>query len=191
MGGGGSDSTTQSTTNATFPPEFRPLAEGAVEQILALQQALPLSQFAGTEPQGVAGIAPFQQAALNFIPGLLQPSAGLNPLNELTTPLSQAAGQAFGVGQRAPGTQGALDALVASGRVPAGTAAPPTPAFSLQQFLSQLPQSQQLASVIPGVDPQALAQLLGRPIPQTTPVIRPPSLLPPIAGTPPTGTFPQ
>ncbi len=171
MGGGGSDTQTTSSTKAEFPPEFRPLAEGAVEQILALQGQLPLSQFAEFAPQPTAGVSPFQQAALNFLPGLLQPSAGLNTLNALTAPVGQAAGQAFGAGQRTAGAQGALDALVASGRVPAGTAAPPIPAFTLQQFLASLPGAQQLPSVIPGADPQALAAQLGAPIPPQTPIL--------------------
>lgn len=79
MAGGGS----QTTTKAEFPPEFRPLATSAVSQIQALQNAQPLASFGTADPQDVAGISPFQQAALNFVPQLFAPSPGVAALHSL------------------------------------------------------------------------------------------------------------
>ena len=79
MAGGGGTSTTKSE----FPPEFRPLAESAVEQIQALQDALPLSGFAASNPREVPGLAPFQQAALGLLPSTLLPTQGLKTLQRL------------------------------------------------------------------------------------------------------------
>ena len=48
FGGGGGGQTTTST-QASYPPEFRGLAESAVRQIQALQGLLPLTNFATSE----------------------------------------------------------------------------------------------------------------------------------------------
>jgi len=90
MGGGGDTSST-STQQAEFPPEFRPLAEGAVNQILGVQQALPIAGFAGFSPRGIAPLSSLQQRGLSLIESLLRPTAGLQGLSSLAGPVAQAA----------------------------------------------------------------------------------------------------
>ena len=64
MGGGSS----RSTTSNTYPPEFRPAARGAVNQIIAMQGANPLEQYASPYPAGVADLAPMTRGALGMTP---------------------------------------------------------------------------------------------------------------------------
>ena len=109
--GGGSDSTTTSTQSAEFPPEFRPLATGAVNQILALQEALPIAGFSGFSPRTIAPLSPLQQQGLSLVPSLLNPTAGLRSLQQLGAPVAGVAGSALGAGQPTVASQRALAAL--------------------------------------------------------------------------------
>lgn len=110
-GGGGSDTTTTSTQKAEFPPEFRPLATAAVNQILGLQEALPISGFAGFSPRTIAPFSSLQQQGLSLVPSLLKPTAGLQSLQQLGAPVAGAAGTAIGAGQPTVASQRALEAL--------------------------------------------------------------------------------
>jgi hypothetical protein len=115
MGGSGGGGT--QTTQAEYPPEFRPLATAAVEQIRALQRALPLAAFAEPRPPLTAGVSPYQQAAMNLLPGLLTPTAGLQSLGTLGPSFAGAAQNALQAGQPTGGAQWALNRL-APGVVP-------------------------------------------------------------------------
>ena len=59
-GGSGGGGSSASTSEASYPAEFRPLATSAVKDIQELQKALPVKGFAGYQPQGVAGLSPLQ-----------------------------------------------------------------------------------------------------------------------------------
>lgn len=109
MGSGGGKSV--STQSAEFPPEFRPLAEAAVNQLLALGEALPITDFVDPHPLQVAGLTPLQQLTIEATPGLLQPTQGLRGLLGLTTPLAQLTQQALNSQVPSQATQTALASL--------------------------------------------------------------------------------
>ncbi len=173
MGGSGNGQQT-STNTASYPEEFKPLANSAREQIQAMQQALPLAGFAQPNPGQTAGIAPFQQATMNMLPGLLAPSWGLNTLQQMNQPLGQLAGNAIGVGNQTSPFTNALAALASGGF---GTGQPSFPGAQPQTpFQMQAPTTPQAApqSNVMGGSPDMIAQLmaqLSRPVPQTTPTL--------------------
>lgn len=155
MGGGGQET----TTRAEFPPEFRPLAEAAVRQIMALQQGLPLSQFGTPRLTPTAGISPFQQAAMNMLPQTLAPTAGLQSLATLGPSLAGTAQRSLEAGAPTVGANWALQQL-APGLSPMQGATTPVPGPTT--FVPQ-----------PLGDVQGLTQQLGRPIPTETPALSP------------------
>lgn len=168
MGGGsGGGGTTTTSTEAQFPPEFRPLAKSAVKEIQGLQGALPLSQFATPAPQGTAGISPFQQATLNEIPFMLAPSPALQTLQGLTQPFGQLAQFATNAGAPTAGAQAALAGL----GVPIAPMVPPA---------LTLPVTPTQTNILGGPTlPGTLAAQLHAPIPTETPILTPPPLGPP------------
>lgn len=72
FGGGGSTSKTKADAN--LPEELKPLAKSSAAEIMRTQDALPLSQFTGSQPQQVAGLSPFTVEGMKLIPGMTQPS---------------------------------------------------------------------------------------------------------------------
>lgn len=172
---GGSGGGTQTSTNtASYPAEFKPLAKRAATEIHALQGALPLASFGQAQPGQTAGIAPFQQATMNVLPGLLAPSWGLETLQNLGQPLNQLAGNAIGVGNQNAPFSNALTALASGGF---GTGQPSFPgAAAPSPFQLQTPTMAQAApqpNVVGGgqdLISQLLAQL-SQPIPTSTPVL--------------------
>jgi len=173
---GGSGGGTQTSTNtASYPAEFKPLAKSAVSQIQGLQNMLPLAQFGQAHPGQTAGIAPFQQATMNFLPQLLAPSWGLETLQNLGQPINQLAGNAIGVGNQNTPFSNAL-AAVSSGGFGTGRqsfpgASAPTP-FNLQtpNMTQATPQPTVVGPGTEGLVPQ-LQNQLSSPVPSSTPVL--------------------
>lgn len=172
---GGSGGGTQSTTNtASYPEEFKPLATGAVNQMLRLQGKLPLAQFAQPNPGQTAGISPFQQATMNFIPSLLAPSWGLETLQNMGQPIGQLANNAIGVGNQTSPFSNAMTALASGGfgtgqQSFPGMAAPPT--FQMQN--PNMTQAAPQPNVVGGgqdLISQLLAQL-SQPVPSSVPTL--------------------
>ena len=180
--GGGQGQTTQTTNTASYPAQFQPLATSAVRQIQALQNALPVAQFAGAQPAQIAGISPFQQATMNFLPNILAPSWGLQQLQELGTPMANLANQALNVGNASQGYTNAANALGTGGF---GVGSPSNPVFGgiSANPLSPLnfsPTSTQPTVAGPGTGDlvsQLLAQL-SQPVPQSTPTLTPAPIQP-------------
>lgn len=155
-GGGGTRNVVQTSEGAQFPREFRPLASAAVQEILGLQQALPINQpeFTAFQPRGTADIQPLQQEVLNRSLSTLQPTAGLQGLLGLPTPVSQTASNALAAGQPTSAAQTALGALGNRfGATPQMGAAP----FSPSQLFASSPQSTQLPAEL--LMPQAAQAL--------------------------------
>src|SRR3990172_4877963 len=97
-GGGGSGQST-TTSQASYAPEFKPLAKSAVEQIQAMQKLLPLISFTGYQPQPTAGLAPMQRFAIeNLVPGTFAPTPGLQASQDTTLPLGLLGYGAIGAG---------------------------------------------------------------------------------------------
>lgn len=76
VGGGGSSSRTQSSM-PVIPPEYAPLAQGQVQGLLALQQALPLTAFAQWMPRPIAPMSSYTQEFMNLVPLMQTPTWGL------------------------------------------------------------------------------------------------------------------
>lgn len=114
MGGGGTDTT--STANAEYPPEFRPLATGAVNQILAAQNANNLSWYTDRYPQNVANLSPIQRVTAEAIPYTLNPSWGLQQMQNMTPGFNTASQNAATIANGAnPTYSAALQALSSGG----------------------------------------------------------------------------
>lgn len=149
--GGGSDGggTTTTESHAEYPPEFRPLAEAAVRNIMGLQDVLPMMDFAQAQPGRVAGLAPFTQAGMGL--AALSPLAGTEQyIPSLGGPLSMIGNQAINVAGPSPATQAALGAL--SGQL--GAPAQFNPAMTPQPI--RWPQAASNPTAFPGVPPSAL-----------------------------------
>ena len=113
LGGGGSGGEGQSTTEtqASFPPEFRPLAESAVPQIQATQKALPLVRFAEPFPAQVAGLSPLLVEALRLALLTSFKTPEEQALARLTFPIREIVAQIPRFAEPSPGAQGALRTL--------------------------------------------------------------------------------
>jgi hypothetical protein len=108
MGGGRSTTTSE----ANFPPEFRPLATSAVQQIQALQDLLPLAEFGQPVARPVAGLAPFTRAGFELASMVPFSSAAEQGLLDLSIPIGQLARQSLGaVGEPVAATRAALAML--------------------------------------------------------------------------------
>ena len=173
MGGSGGGQQT-STSTASYPEEFRPLAASAREQIQALQGALPLASFGQANPGQTAGLSPFQQATMNFAPQLLAPSWGLDTLQNMGQPIGQLANNAIGVGNQTAPFSNALTALASGGFGTGQQSFPGQPAptpFQLQQPTMTTPAPQ--PNVVGGGN-DLIAQLMAQltqPIPGSTPTL--------------------
>lgn len=191
MGGSGGGGTQTSTNVASYPEEFKPLATSARKQIQGLQQALPLVGFAQPNPGQTAGISPFQQATMNFIPNLLAPSWGLSTLQNLDDPITQLAGNAINVGnQTDPYTQ-SLNAL-RSGGFGAGSQSFPGAPFQPPESMTppQMTQVAPQATILGPGNEQLIATLMSQltgPLPTTTPVLNAPIM----GQVPPRPTLPS
>ncbi|OGB40128.1 MAG: hypothetical protein A2W72_09275 [Burkholderiales bacterium RIFCSPLOWO2_12_67_14] len=155
-GGGGSGQST-TTSQASYAPEFRPLAESAVKQIQAMQELLPLISFTGYQPQPTAGLAPMQRFAIeNLVPGTLLPTPGLQASQDTTLPLGLLGYGAIGAGGPTGAAQSALNTLTAR----LGQQAAPLPSVApLQEaFGAMLPMPRPMETVFPGM---GAAQLSG------------------------------
>lgn len=73
--GGGGSGTSKTTASSEIPAELKPLASSSVKQIQAAQEALPLANFASSQPQQVAGLSPFTVAGMQLVPSLTQMTA--------------------------------------------------------------------------------------------------------------------
>lgn len=114
MGGGGQD--TQSTANAEYPPEFRPLATGAVNQILASQAYNPLAQYTAANPSGVANLSPIQRMTAQAMPLAFQNSWGLQQMQNMTQPYNTVSRNAASIANSGNATYAnALNALTSGG----------------------------------------------------------------------------
>lgn len=171
MGGGGGQ---EVKNTGEYPAEFKPLASGAAKQIQAMQNALPLAGFAVERPGQTAGIAPFQQAAMNMMPGLLTPSWGLQTLQQSGPSANQLASNAISVGNQTSPFTNAMAALqsggLGSGRESFPGLLPTTPASPMQNpnIQSAAPQPNVMgydANLAPTLQSQ-----LERPIQPSTPV---------------------
>ena len=152
MGGG----STKSQQNAEYPPEFRPLAEGAVSQILDMQQRLPVSSFTKYMPAGTAGISPLQEFAINnLVPGTFAPTAGMLSGMEAGGAIGEAARGVAGASGPTQASQSALDTL---GRRLAGPVGqlPSTEAYQ-QWFAQSLPGQRSLPTVFGGLSPETVS----------------------------------
>lgn len=168
MGGSGGGGTQSTTNTASYPKEFKPLAKGAADQILAMQNSLPLAGFGQANPGQTAGISPFQQATMNMIPHLLAPSWGLETLQNLGAPMSQLAQNATAAGNP---YSTALTALASGGfgggqqSFPGMTLPPPIPGMA-----QAAPQSTVAGPGTNGLIAQLMAQL-SQPVPSSTPTL--------------------
>lgn len=166
MDGGGGSKTT-STQSSDYPPEFRPLAKSAVEQIQAMQQQLPLAMFTGYQPAGTAGLAPLQQFAIdNLIPATMRPTAGLQGQAATPGAVSAAAYGATSAGGPTQAENAALATLNNRLAQPAGRL--PSTQGLQAYFASQLPGNYNIDSAFPGLSPQTingLGDMSSRPTP--------------------------
>lgn len=188
MGGGTSSKT---STSSEFPPEFRPLAEGAVRQLLQLQGHLPIAGFADFQPAGTAGIAPMQQYAMDYlVPATMQTTPGQQGALNTQAPVNMASFGAAGSGQSTNAAQSALDALRASGRLGGGSVALPG-GQSQEAFGAFLPPVQSAPTAFPGVTPEMMAQAWPQASRGSVPVISGPGPTAINPGAPtPEGFFP-
>ena len=110
MGGGGrgGGGTTTTQTHAEYPEEFRPLAEAAVKQIIALQGRLPLENFGEAQLARVAGLSPFTQAGMSLVPSLMMRSPAEQQLGQVPNTLGDLLRQFGPVMQPTNASQGAL-----------------------------------------------------------------------------------
>ena len=174
--GGGSDGggTTTTESRAEYPPEFRPLAEAAVRNIMGLQDVLPMMDFAAAQPGRVAGLSPFTQAGMGL--AALSPMAGTEQyIPSLGGPLSMIGNQAINVAGPSPATQAALGALSGQLGAPAQ--------FNLARTPQPVawPQAASNSTAFPGVPPSVLYGFS-----QTLPFMQTPSVgLPPLIPTAP------
>jgi len=173
MGGGGDNTKTEA--GGEYPPEFRPLASAAADQIKAFQAVAPLAAFAASNPQRVAGISPFQQAGMNLIPSLLNPLPMLAQLRSFNKPIGYAASGAYAAGQQTPASQAGLQALINQGRVPSfnttNPALPVSPATFQAGLPANIPSDTALLSGMTSPQVAALQSQLTRPVPSTTPIL--------------------
>lgn len=173
MGGGPSNSQTTTGTDAKYPAEFAPLASSAVKQIQQLQGALPLATFSQAQPQGVAGISPFQQATMNMLPSTLAPSWGLQTMQNLTPGFSNVMNNATIAGNNPNNIySGALQALGSGGFGAGKPAFPAMPTQFMDMTKVQLPNAQTNQTVLGPHTENVMAQLQGlnRAVPNSTPV---------------------
>ena len=164
--GGGSDGggTTTTESHAEYPPEFRPLAESAVRNIMGLQDVLPMQSFAEQQSGQVAGLAPFTLAGMNLLPFAAM-SGSERGIPALGGPMGNIANQALSLSGPSPGTQAALGALSGQLGAPAQFApGGPSPVA--------WPQMASSPTTFQGVPPSALygmsATLPYMPAPTTT-----------------------
>lgn len=87
MGGGGGGQT--STSMPVIPAEFKPLVNASVQQLLGLQQALPITMFASFMPRPIAPMSPFYQEFMNLVPLMQVPTAGIQTVFGQTGPAIQ------------------------------------------------------------------------------------------------------
>ena len=123
MGGGGSD--TQSTANAEYPPEFRPLAIGAVNQILGAQASNPLQQYTAANPQAVANLSAYQRATMEQLPNLFNNSWGLQQMQNMTPAYNTVSRNAASIANSGNSTYNSALQALASGGFGAGKQAFP------------------------------------------------------------------
>jgi hypothetical protein len=157
---GPSDSNTTSTQSAEYPPEFRPAAKSAVEQIQLLQKQLPLAMFTDYQPAGTAGIAPLQRYAMEeMLPGTMRPTAGLQ--GGLQTPGAVGAA-AQGVTAAGNATQAENAALATLGnRLSQSPGQLPSSQGYQQNMAAQLPGNYSINSVFPGMSDAAIQGVRG------------------------------
>lgn len=156
MGGGGdTDSTT--TTNASYPDESKPLFRSAVEDILQAQGLLPIASFTQYQPGGTAGIAPAHTFGMEtLLPAAMRPTAGMEALLQLGQPVGQAAHGAVGASGPMGAEQMAMQRLL--GLDPVSAARPGE--FSLGGRQPSMPNFHipyaPMSTVFPGISAEAL-----------------------------------
>lgn len=156
LGGGGTSSRT--TTSSEFPPEFRPLAESAVRQLMDLQTHLPISSFAEYEPAGTAGIAPMQQFAMDqLIPSTFMTTPAQQGVFNTQAPINAASSSVAGAGGPTNAAQSALNALSSSGRLGSGAVSLPG-GSDMAAFGMNLPPVQAPPTIFPGMSMESLMQ---------------------------------
>lgn len=187
----GSDTSSKTTTSSEFPPEFRPLAEGAVRQLLELQKVLPIAAFAEFEPAGTAGIAPMQQFAMDqLIPATFRTTEAQQGVFNTQAPVNLTSFGAADAGRSSNAAQSALDSLRNSGRLGGGSVA--LPGGQLQDaFASFLPPVQNPSTVFPGLTAENIAQFFPQAARGSVPVLSGPGPTQIDPGNPtPEGFFP-
>ena len=149
--GGGSDGggTTTTESHAEYPPEFRPLAEAGVRNIMDLQNVLPMAPFAEAQGGQVANLAPFTLAGMGLLP-FAALSGSERGIPSLGGPLGTIGNQAINVSGPSPATQAALGAL--SGQLGAPTQF--NPAMTAQPVA--WPQVASSPTAFQGVPPSVL-----------------------------------
>ena len=152
--GGGSDGggTTTTESHAEYPPEFRPLAEAGVRNIMDLQNVLPMAPFAEAQGGQVANLAPFTLAGMGLLP-FAALSGSERGIPSLGGPLGTIGNQAINVSGPSPATQAALGAL--SGQL--GSSAQFNPAMTAQPVA--WPQIASNSSAFQGVSPASYAAM--------------------------------
>lgn len=112
MAGGGGGGKSTSTTEASYAPEFRPLADSARKEIEALQKVVPLVSHAGFQPAGVAGLSPMDQFTINeLVTRTPYLPASFEGLMQLPEPVGAATRGAVKAGEHTNAARGALDYL--------------------------------------------------------------------------------
>lgn len=170
MMGGGSGGGQETQNTGEYPAQFQPLAQGAANQILKLQKALPLARFANPNPGQTAGIAPFQQAAMNFMPNLLNPSWGLQSLQNMGGGMDAMMGNTLGANNP---YNTALNALSSGGF---GTGNPSFPQVAQPTLPNLNVPGAQPTVLGPGTEGlvASLLSQLSQPIPGSVPVLNAP-----------------
>lgn len=177
-GGGGGQS--QTTSEASYPSEFRPLATSAVNEIQALQKALPLVSHAQFQPAGVAGLSPIEQFTINemvmrtpYLP------ASFENLMQLPEPVGIASKNAASAGEQTKSSKGALDYLTSF----LGRDVSPAPSATMpMQVMTKLPMPD---TAFPGLSRSTLEaarpNIANQPVPMIQPIPQAPALPPPVA----------
>lgn len=175
--GGGGPQTSETKNSAQYPDEFKPLAAGAAQQLLSLQSALPVSQFANPHQAQIAGLSPFQQATMNFLPQTLAPTWGLQQMQNMSQPINTLANNSLNVGNNTGGFNQAMQALF-SGGLGSGHQAfpgmtPPTAPHLQGVNAVTAPQQTVVGPNTANLVSMLQDQLNGQPIPASTPILPP------------------
>jgi len=152
MGGGSGGQVTQ---NASYAPEFRPIAEAAGDQVLKLIEAAPVWRFAAPANQGTAGLSPWQQFGMSIIPYMGMTTEPMRQFGNIPTPVSAAALGSAAMGDVTPAAQRSLASFDKYGGVGTNAFNPQRETMfstASQSIAGSMPWNYQQSWMFPGLE---------------------------------------